>query len=210
MMPGGMMPGMMGGESGSAGTAPADPKQYRFEYIRRRIRGQLYAIEVGLVGPDGFARYLAANKPQTGAPIAPAGAAPVAPAATAPPRGVAVQAKDAAEKVYVKKVIDGVVKLAKAVEDTDTEFADLEKELRKQMKPLELITKKLVVAAPVPAPSDLPGVPDAAPPAAAPPAAAPPAGAPVATPTVPAPAPAPAPVAPMPAVVPMPAAVVAP
>jgi hypothetical protein len=230
MMPGGgMMGGMMDG-MGGVSQKPLDPKQYRYDYIRRKIRGQLYAIEIGLVGPDGFQRHLQAQKSQAtpAAPAAPAGT-PVA------ARGVFASAKDKTEKEYVSKVIDGVVKLAKAVEDTDTEFIDLEKELRKQMKPLETITKKLAAATPAVVPSDLPELPAipgaapapprpdpaAAPPAAAPPAATPPAAAPpaatppaaappAATPPAAAPpvAPPPAPT-PMPAPVPMPAAAVA-
>jgi hypothetical protein len=194
-MGGGMMgSGMMGGGYGGAQT-PADPKQYRFDYIRRRIRGQLYAIEVGLVGPDGFQRYLASQKADnTPVPAGAGGAA--ATQATGSQRGIVVLAKDKAEKDYVKNVIDGVVKLAKAVENTDTSFADLDKELRKQMKPLESITKKLATAAPAAVPSDLPEMPvipgiappeaprpePPAPPAAAPPGAAPPAPAAVTAP----------------------------
>lgn len=213
---GGMMGGMMGGYGGygsSGAQKVADPKQYRFDYVRRRIRGQLYAIEVGLVGPDGFQKYLAAQKAAT-TPALPMNAAAPAPAGTpvaTVPRGVFDQAKDKAEKDYVKQVIDGVVKLAKAVEDTNTEFVDLDKELRKQMPALERITKKIAAAAPVAPVSDLPEAPSipvvpvtpkagpagaATPPAATPPAATPPAAtrpvAPPATPPVAAPTPMPA------------------
>ena len=62
------MGGMM---DGYATPSAADPKQYRFDYIRRRIRAQIYAAETGLVGPDGFQRYLAKAKQQEAAAAAP-------------------------------------------------------------------------------------------------------------------------------------------
>jgi hypothetical protein len=155
-----------GGGYGAVSQASLDPKQYRFDYIRRRIRGQIYAVEVGLVGPDGFQRYLTEQK------LAEAAAKPgaVLPASAttrydSPPRGVLVLAKDKkADEEFVKKVVDAVVKLARTVEETDTDLAELDKKLRKEMKTLEAMTRKLAVAKPVAEPTDLPETP-AGPPA---------------------------------------------
>jgi hypothetical protein len=203
---GGISPDMgSGAESGSygyggTGVQPPDPKQYRFDHIRRRIRAQLYAVETGLVGPEGIQKYNARLKQQQRPPMggaAPAAAAPAAGAAPAtelPPRGVLTQAKDNAETEHVKKVIDGVEKLAKAVESTKTELVDLDKALRKEMATLEkTIKRKVAVAAPPPSPaSDLPEAP-AVPDAKVPDAAPAPAPSPDAAPAGPAPPAAPAP-----------------
>ena len=165
---GGMMPGMMSGmEGGYGGLKPADPKQYRFDYIRRRLRAQLYAVETALVGPEGFQKYRAKVKQQekTTTPVA----AVAAPAQTVEPlRGLIAHAKGA-EAEHLKKVITGVENLARAVEQTTTELADLDKELRKQMAALEkTIKRKVAVVAPPPSTASdlpevpsLPGVPDA-------------------------------------------------
>ena len=165
---GGMLEGGYGSAYGAGATAQAslDPKQYRFDHIRRRIRGQIYAVEIGLVGPDGFQRYLteqklaeAAAKPGAIAPASPPGQY------VAPPRGVLVLAKDKkADEDFVKKVVEAVVKLARTVEETDTDLADLDKKLRKEMKALEAMTRKLAAATPVREASDLPEVPAAPPP----------------------------------------------
>jgi hypothetical protein len=198
-----------GSEYGSGVQASLDPKQYRFDHIRRRIRSQIYAVEVGLVGPDGFQRYLTEQK------LAEAAAKPNAIVSTSavaqftsPPRGVLVLAKDnKADQDYVKKVIDAVVKLARTVEETDTDLAELDKKLRKEMKTLEAMTRKVAAATPVAVPSDLPEVPAAPAPRGAAAPAGPAKGAPAppapaagnpAAPAAPAPA-APAPAAPAPA-----------
>jgi uncharacterized membrane protein YgcG len=142
---GGSADGADGGYGYGAATA-ADPKQYRFDLIRRRLRSQLYAVEVGLGGPDPHAR----TRPGE--------------TATGPARGMAALAKGKkAEEKYVGEVQALVKKIADAVENADTDVTELEKDIRKQMKPLETATRKLVAPAPVEAQADLPELPAVAP-----------------------------------------------
>jgi hypothetical protein len=183
----GRYPGASGGPEGMSSesgylTVPEDPKQYRFELVRRRLRSQLYAVEVGLSGPDVNTK--PAPKPSDPPPANPG-----------PPRGVEAIAKGTADEAPIKDIILLVGKLVEAVENTDTDMAALEKEVRKQMKPLELKTRKLAAPTPVEVPSDVPvapgppPVPGKARPAstpAPPPAADAPAAAPAAAPVAPA------------------------
>jgi hypothetical protein len=138
---------------------PADPKQYRFDPVRRRIRAFLYSVQVGLGGPEKDTV-----------------------------RGLDKIAKAPADAKYVADVRAAVDRLARTVEEAETDLATLETDLRKEMKPLEAITKKLGAVA-VPAASDIPG--GDVPPGLAPPGSAPPGSAPPKTPAAPAP-PAPA------------------
>ena len=199
-------PGGRGGPAGSGGSdygsgsgdeyggyggygAPADPKQYRFDVVRRRLRSQLYAVEVGLGGPDVNTARASISKPADGAAPAAGGAGPT-------PRGVEAIAKNTPDDAAVTEISKLVAKLVETVESTDnTDFVSLEKELRKQMKPLELKTRKIAAPAATSTPSDTPDVP-AIPGAAA----ARPAGAGAGSPRVSggAAAPAPAPPAPSP------------
>ena len=157
--------GRSGYPGGSAGTgsdggygygalAPPDPKQYRFDLVRRRLRSQLYAVEVGLGGPDV----------NVGKGLVKTGEAPAAPAG--PPRGVEALAKNTPDEQVVAEISKLVGKLVETVESTDNaDMASLEKELRKQMKPLEAKTRKLA-AAPVTTdvPADDPAAPAPCPP----------------------------------------------
>jgi hypothetical protein len=144
--------GAYGSDSGYGGYgAPADPKQYRFDVVRRRLRSQLYAVEVGLGGPD-------VNTAKGSIPKAGDGAAPAAP--PGPPRGVEAIARNTPDEPAVKEISQLVAKLVETVESTDnTDMASLEKELRKQMKPLEAKTRKLAAPATTTAPADTPDVP---------------------------------------------------
>jgi hypothetical protein len=164
--------GYPGGSEASDGgygygtLAPPDPKQYRFDLVRRRLRSQLYAVEVGLGGPDV----------NIGKGLVKPGEAPAAP--TGPPRGVEALAKNTPDEPVVAEISKLVGKLVETVESTDnTDMASLEKELRKQMKPLEAKTRKLAVA---PTATDVPADVPAAP--GAPPARPAPAGTPTKTP----------------------------
>jgi hypothetical protein len=216
-------PGMIagGGPGGGLGPpgfggvddvfVPADPKGYRFEFARRRIRQQLYSVQFALTGGDEFDPN--SKRPTTTTPP------PAGQEVKLPPRGINAFAKPGDEKKYVSDVYAKVRDLANVCESKAVDLASLDKELRKVMKDLEKITKKLappastVPPAATPAAGALP-VAAAAPPAAAgavaapmPPAAAPPAGA--AEPPAVAPAAAPPPAA-APAPAPAPAAAVVP
>jgi hypothetical protein len=159
-----MMPG--GGAGGLTPPKPPDPKQYRFDYIRRKIRAQLYAIEIALGGPEVNLRPTSTLPGQE------------APAATGPMRGIEAVAAGKPDLEYINSVKKGVTELVRVVETTTTDFEDLEKDLRKKMKPLEAITRKLGEAPAVAPASDLPDVPtvpDSVPATEAPAAATPPA-----------------------------------
>ena len=137
------------GGYGYGALAPPDPKQYRFDLVRRRLRSQLYAVEVGLGGPDV----------NVGKGLVKTGEAPAAPAG--PPRGVEALAKNTPDEQVVAEISKLVGKLVETVESTDNaDMASLEKELRKQMKPLEAKTRKLAAA---PVTTDVPADDPAAP-----------------------------------------------
>jgi hypothetical protein len=210
---GAAMPGYGYGSAGSSegygyeALAPKDPKQYRFDLIRRRIRTQLYAVEVGLGGPDVNLK----SSPKLG------DSAAAATISTGPARGVESLAKGTPDEKFVVDLHKDVSKLVETVEAVTTDMADLEKTLRKHMKTLEnRIPKKLAAPAstsvadepevPAPAPGITPsGAGRAAPqrgpaPAAVTPA---PASGPASNPATPASAPMP-PATPAPAPPPQP------
>jgi hypothetical protein len=172
MMPGGMMPGGMG--PGFA-AKPPDPKQYRFDYIRRKIRSQLYAVEVALGGPEVNLRPTSTLPGQEAA------------AQTGPKRGIEAIAAGQPDLEYIASVKKGVADLVRVVETTTTDFEDLEKDLRKKMKPLEAITRKLAEATPVAPVSEVPELPEAPMVPEAAPSETPPAETPAAATETPAP-----------------------
>lgn len=131
---------LLGGPGG--GIFTEDPKQYRFDPLRRRIRADLYCVQVGLTGGD--------DKTQTA-------------------RGVEKVAKTPEEKDYVANIKAAVDRMAKTLEDAGgLDLAGLEKDLRSQIKTLEGMTRKLGAAA-IPAAVEGPGeVPAPAPPAPVP------------------------------------------
>jgi hypothetical protein len=179
-MPGGAGGGFGGGfGGGQPQMMAADGKAYRFDLVRRRIRQQLYAVQFGLTGGDEFDPN---RKPINGS-------APEPTEEKLPPRGASAFAKAGPDKQYVVDVYKHVRKLAEIVELKAVDMPQMEKELRKNMKPLEAITKKLAVPAPPPAAGDIPAVPAPAAAAVAPPAAkapAPPAAAAAPMPAAPA------------------------
>lgn len=177
--PGGMRPGGgMGGEGGIRGRptpgsglsgeggygsafgdttmnpAEMDPKHYQMEYLRRRLRQQLYAVQLGLTGGEDH------PPPKTRAPGAPSAPPPTAPPATsAPPagsgpaaapekKGLHALAKPGQEKGQVDEVYYCVRKLAEVVEDANdkdpvkAEFHQFLKDMRKELKPLEAVVGK--------------------------------------------------------------------
>ena len=140
-----------------------DPKHYRVEYMRRRIRQDLYAVQLGLTGGDDHAP---PKERTTGAPPTPATAAAAAAAAAEKkePRGVFAVAKTQAERDEVDKVYHKVRKLIEAVENAGatTDFLVVVKDVRKEMKPLEAtIGKRLPPpgAATAPGTDDVPSIP---------------------------------------------------
>ncbi len=158
------MPGEgYGGELGGMPLDPSmmDPKQFLVDYLRRKLRQQIYAVNLGLMGgedklpPKG-------NAVTAAPPPTPAGGAN---AERKEPRGVYAVAKPGKERTDVDEVYFKVRKLAEVVEGagTDAEFYQLVKEMRKELKPLELITKRLPPPGAIPAgagaPDDAPSMP---------------------------------------------------
>jgi len=176
-MPGGRPPGMSGGpgmpggEGIKRGTAPGavgmgeagggfgadnllnsaenDPKHYRMEYLRRRLRQDLYAIQQGLAGSDDFVKKTTGSPPPP-----PAGGGTAAAGANAPSgekKGVHSVAKGQAEQDQVKEVYYKVRKLAEVVEQgADLDFYTFVKDMRKEVKNLELLVGTRAPAAGAP------------------------------------------------------------
>ena len=132
------------GYTGDDGLLVEDPKQYRFDPARRRMRAQIHCVLVGLTGLE---------KPPPVSDKKPAGAAP--PAQAVSQRGVKAVAKAGPDSKYVDDVISAVSKLAESIESSEVDIATLDKDVRRLMGPLERMTKKLPTA--VVTPTDVPG-----------------------------------------------------
>jgi len=146
-----------GGAFGEQGFDPLsmDPKGYRFEFVRKRLRHQLASVQIGLLGGEDYQPPKAgavlpplANKPKA----APAGAK-AGEAAPPPPLsasyGMRSNAKPA-DKPFIEDVYTKVRTLADIVENRSTDIQQLDEVLRRYMKPLEDATRKLAApAAPV-------------------------------------------------------------
>ena len=164
MMPGagGMMPGMGGGAGrrGGAGgggmfggkDVTVDPKAYRIDYSKRRLRAELYTVQLAL-GP---------KKKDVGV------------------KGLSVYATAEPDTKTLTEITKQVEDVIRTVEELDQSAEVFEKALRKDMKKLELLTKALPVVAKVdPAKADAakgPAAPGEDDPMGAKPAAAKPAG----------------------------------
>jgi len=146
--------GMPGGDGGYGTTmAPdpslLDPKHYRFDLIRRKIRQELHCVQVGLLGGEDHPR-----------PKAGAGAAKKDDGAKdggngQDKRGLFAIAKGP-ERQDVDSVYYEVRDLIDVIENRATDTFQLDRELRKKMKNLEnLIGKRVPAAAPA-ADEDLP------------------------------------------------------
>lgn len=135
---GGAMPGGGGFPGGAAASASEDPKAYRLEYARRRLRAELESVRIALGERKKGKRPILVPKEGEAQP------AEEAPQTT---KGVISYAKGPDEK-YVDEVIVQVQDVIKVVETPDLDFATFEKDLLKQMKKLEGITKPLVAKAP--------------------------------------------------------------
>lgn len=150
--------GMGGGEGGyDAGMAGGaidpsmmDPKHYRLDFLRRRIRQHLYAVQIGLAGNDDFVRPRTSTKgsPPPATQTAAAKAAAEA-AASGEKRGVHAVAKTPQEQETIKEVYYNVRRLAEIVEiaGSTADFFQLVKDLRQELRPLEALTKRLQPAA---------------------------------------------------------------
>jgi hypothetical protein len=131
--------GTYGGEAGVMDPSQLDPKHYRVDYLRRKIRQELYAVQLGLTGGEDFAPPRSSGKATPTNPTnAPGGSGNTANAA-AEKRGVMAIAKAGAEQDEIKKLYLLVRKLVEAVEfgGPETDFFQLDKDVRKDMKLLE-------------------------------------------------------------------------
>lgn len=131
--------GMPGGEMGMLDPSLQDPKQFEVEYLRRRLRQNLYAVQLGLLGNEDHTRSKTTTKaapPATGAspPATPTGN-------TGEKKGMYAIAKTEPEKKQVDEVYFAVRDLAEAVESAGTtaEFHQLLKDVKNKLKPLELV-----------------------------------------------------------------------
>jgi hypothetical protein len=161
--PGPGAPGMGEGPGGFGAdtlinTAESDPKHYQMEYLRRRLRQDLYAIQQGLAGSDDFVKKTTGSPPP---PPAGGGAAAGGTGATGSTsgdkKGVHSIAKGQAEQDQVKEVYYKVRKLAEVVEQgADLDFYTFVKDMRKELKNLELLvgTRAPAAGAPGGAPGD--------------------------------------------------------
>jgi hypothetical protein len=141
-MPGGEIGGSADGYGSDAGgidPSTLDPKHYRMDYLRRRMRQELYSVQLGLTGGEDFVEQ---KKGPKSAIAEKAGASTSRDSGDK--KGVLSVAKgndrEAVLEVYYK-----VRKLVEIVESAapEAELPVFAKDLRKEMKNLEAITKKL-------------------------------------------------------------------
>jgi len=174
---GGMSPSGSGAEGMySVDPSLTDPKHYRLEYLRRRLREILWTVQIGLTGGEDRDP-IKLKKAATVLPP-PTATAPKGP--TGPTSGVWVVAK---EKQQVDDVYFMVRKLVETVEAKPLDLVSFEKAMRLDLKALEAVT------GPPPSPAAPPASPIEEGPLGLPvPVAAPAAtpAAPVATPAAPA------------------------
>ncbi len=141
--------GGIGGEMGALDPSLQDPRHFEVDYLRRRIRQSLWSVQLGLTGGEDH------PPPRTQTPANPATPAPAsAPAPAAGPagdakgtRGVFSAGKTPQEKKQVDEVYYAVRKLAETVETAagaEAEFYQLLKDIRRDLKPLELVVGKRV------------------------------------------------------------------
>jgi hypothetical protein len=116
--------GIGGGLGGPADDFAPDPKAYRLEPVRKRLRYQLYCVQVGLGYPLDTANRT--NPKRQGAERI----------ATLP-----------AEKKAVKEVLDAVNKLAEAIEKNKIDLIELKTTLKNEAKALEGVIAKVTPAA---------------------------------------------------------------
>jgi hypothetical protein len=134
--------GGYGNESGYTNPAEADPKHYQMEFLRRRIRQQLFAVQVGLAGSDDFVEpksKAGGGNPATNSATS-AGGSGAAPAGEK--KGMHALAKGE-DQEKVKQVYYRVRKLAEVAEQGgESEFHQFLKDMRKELRNLELVVGK--------------------------------------------------------------------
>ena len=128
----GMPLDILGGGAGTSLPTHADPKAYRLDNARRRMRAWLFAVQMGL-GDE-------ANPGTTKSRAFIGGKATTTVAHT---RGVAAYTKADQEKTYVADVMAKVQDVIKVVEDPKRDYSEFVSEVREAMKALEAITKPL-------------------------------------------------------------------
>jgi len=148
--------GMPGGEMGGLDPSMQDPKHFEVEYVRRRLRQNLYAVQLGLLGGEDHIKSKTTKAPSK---------TETAPNPNADKKvgGVFVVAKTAQERDEVDKIYFLVRDVAESVESAGTtaDFYQLLKDVKKPLKLLEEAIGRRVAAAGAAAGSD--DAPSAAP-----------------------------------------------
>ncbi len=139
--PGSSMEGGYGNESGYVNPAENDPKHYQMEFLRRRIRQQLYAVQLGLTGGEDFV------EPKTKGGSTSAGSAATSASGSgsnqaSEKKGMHGIAKGE-DQEKIKQIYYKVRKLAEVAEQGgESEFHQFIKEMRTALKNLELVVGK--------------------------------------------------------------------
>jgi hypothetical protein len=146
LRPLGTMPGgedTLGGSGMPIDPSTMDPKHYRQEFLRRRIRQQLYAVQLGLTGGDDHPPPKPKGGGAAGSSASGSGSGTGGSTSPKDQRGVFAIAKAGAERDEVDKVYHRVRKLAEVIEaGADVEFHQLVKDMRKDIRELEAILPK--------------------------------------------------------------------
>jgi len=156
---GGEIGGGYGTESGYTNPAEADPKHYQMEYLRRRIRQQLYAVQLGLAGTDDFVESKTTASGSAGLGGANTSSSGGSGAGNqGDKKGMHGIAKPGDEQTQVKKIYYRVRKLAEVTEQAgESDLYQFLKDMRRELKALELAVGKRLPpagAAPAGAPAD--------------------------------------------------------
>jgi hypothetical protein len=155
-----------GGEMGALDPSMQDPKHFEVEYLRRRLRQSLYAVQIGLLGgddhpppkkTDSTGSGSGSDSTTTKTTTATTTATTTKGAEDKKERGLYAVAKTPQEKKEVDLVYWAVRKLAETIEvdGADIDFYQLIKDGRRDLKPLEA-----VVGRRAPAPAAGPGPDD--------------------------------------------------
>jgi hypothetical protein len=145
---GGRLP--LGGEGTTDGTNPEfidpnlmDPKGYRFDPVRKRLRQNLYCVQLGLLGGEDYVPPKTTTTTTTTTKAAPPQTGPTPPPPFNSNFGIRAATKNAEEKAFVEDVYSKVRKLADIVENRSLDLVQLDRDLRREMRNLEAVTRKL-------------------------------------------------------------------